>query len=133
MTALWFGLGAAVGIYLLLNPKTLVRLDGTNLELYPGSLLRNKKQIIVPLQNIESFQVRTISSTEGYSCILSLCLHETQMISSKAEAWIRTSVSQSSSTPASDTTIHWSLTWPEGGAKGAEKKLQKLTGCRVHS
>lgn len=132
MTALWFGLGATVGIYLLFNPKTLVRVEDENLELFPGSLFRNKKQIVVPLENIESFQVRTISDTEGSSCILSLYLREPQMFSREAMAWIRTSLPKSDSIPARDTTIHWSLTWPKGGSKGAEKKLEELTGCRVH-
>jgi len=128
MLSLWFGLGAAVGVYLLLNPKTLVRVNNDNLELYPGSLFRNKKQIEIPMQEIEGFDVKTVSDGDGNTWLLSLYLRNPQPITEEAMRWIKASVPKICRDQASDTTILWSLTWPEGGVRGAQNKMKKLIG-----
>ncbi|BDS07772.1 hypothetical protein NT6N_28120 [Oceaniferula spumae] len=128
LLAFVFGLGAAVGLNLLLHPKTLVSVNDNVLELYSGSLFRNNKLIVVPLDNLARFEVRTVTDLDGSSWILSLYLYQEQSISKEAKDWIASTVPDSVTRQASDTTIHWSLTWPEGGVKGAEQKLRELIG-----
>jgi len=127
LLSLWFALGAAVGVYLLLNPMTLVRVNNGKLELYPGSLFRNKKQIEIPMQEIEGFDVKTVADGDGNTWLLSLYLRNPQPITEEAMKWIKASVPKTYRDQASDTTILWSLTWPEGGAQGAQNKMEKIT------
>ena len=125
--AFWFGLGAAVGFHLLLWPKTLARVVDGNLELYPGTLFRNRKQLVVPLRDIADFEVRSVADGDGTIWLLSLYLSSPHSIPESARTWIKASLSKQLASRINDTTIHWSLTWPAGGASGAEEKLRKLT------
>ncbi len=122
-----FGLGAAVGIYLLLNPRILVSVNGGMLELYPGRLGSNKRQIAVPLEDIEGFEVKAITDRDGTSWLLSLHVREPQSISEEAQSWINASVPKAIRDQANDRTILWSLAWPEGGVRGARTKMKELT------
>jgi len=122
-----FGLGAAIGIYLLLNPRILVTVNEGMLELYPGSMGSNERQITIPLENIEGFEVRTITDGDGSSWLLSLRVREPQSISEQAQRWINANVPKSIRDQANDRTILWSLAWPEGGVRGAQSKMKELT------
>ncbi len=123
-----FGLGAAVGIHLLLNPRILVTVNGGLLELYPGGLGSNKRQIAVPVEEIESFEVMTVTDDEpGFCWLLLLHMREPQSISEEAQHWITATVPKQIRDQANDRTILWSLAWPEGGVRGAQAKMKELT------
>jgi len=122
-----FGLGAAVGLYLLLNPRTLVSVNEGVLELYPGSLGSNRRQIAVPLEQIEGYDVRTVSDGDGSSWLLSLYMREPINTSDEARRWINANVPKQIRDQADDSTILWSLAWPEGGIRGAQTKMKMLT------
>ena len=125
-----FGLGAFVGLYLLINPRTLVRVNDGMLELYPGSLGSNRKQIAIPLEKIVGFEVRIASDGDGSIWLLSLYLQEPQNISEKAQGWIRASIPKRFIDQAQETTILWNLSWPAGGSRGARKKINNLIESR---
>ncbi len=131
LLALFFGFGTFVGVYLLIKPPILVRANDGVLELYPGSLFSNRKQIEVPLMEIEGFNVRAIDDGDGTCWLLSLSLRTRQNITQEAQRWIDTSVPRKLRDQASDTTLLWILTWPEGGVRGAQKKMNKLTNSRT--
>lgn len=128
--SLLFGLGAAVGFYLILNPPTLVRVNHGLLELYPGSLFRNTPKIALPLNRIEHFEVQSISDDDGNTWLLSLHLREPHPIPETAKAWVKSIVPKDILKQTDDTTIHWCLSWPEGGTQGAQTRLKKLIGSQ---
>lgn len=127
MVSFFFAIGSAVGLNLLRNPKLLVRIEEEKMELYPGSLFGNTKQIEVLLEDIDDLEVRSISDNEGTSWFLTLHLNTTQDLSEAAKKWIQTSTRFSKLENAPDNVLHWSLSWPEGGVKQTEQKLKMLT------
>jgi len=120
-----FGLGVILGVHLIVRPKTLVRVSKGIIELYPGSLFVNKKQIEVPLHEIEGFEVKTVSDGDGKSWLLSLYLSAPPTITTEANCWINTNVPKSVRDESNGKTILWSLSWPEGGVRGAREKIKK--------
>ncbi len=126
--AIPFVLGAYVGVSLILSPKTLVCLNGNYLELYSGSLLANKKQIKVPVNEIEDYDVKSITDGEGSTSILFLYLRSEISLSHKAQRWINSNVPKATRENATNTTLLWNLSWPEGGIEGARNKMTELIG-----
>ena len=127
LLSLIFGFGAFVGVNLILHPRILVRANHGFLELYPGTLFSNRKQIEIPLVEIEGFRVRTIQDGDGTCWLLSLFLRNPLTLSQQAQRWIETSVPKNLRDQAGETTILWTLTWPAGGVRGAQEKMEKLT------
>jgi len=98
------------------------------MELYPGSLFRNSLQAEIPLDEIDDIEVKTASDSEGgTSWFLTLYLNKTQNLSSSARKWIRAETRFTELAKITDNTLHWGLSWPEGGAKKTERKLKMLT------
>lgn len=121
-----FGLGALLGLHLILKPLTLVRVHKGHLELYPGSLFVNRKQVEIPLDEITRFEVRTVNDCDGSSWVLFLHLHHRPDLTAEAQRWIKQGIPTKVREEADETTLLWSLTWPAGGTKGARHQLQKL-------
>lgn len=125
--AVIFAVGMGVGANLIFKPPVLVGVKDGMLELYPGSLGSNKKQIEIPLNEIEGFEVRHVSTGDGFSWLLSLELRTPQKIPEQAQRWIDSCVPAEIRAQTSKTTIHWGLSWPAGGVRGAKEKLRQLT------
>lgn len=123
----FFGFGAFIGFHLILRPRTLVKVNEGMLELYPGCLGHNTRQISIPLEQVEGFDVKTVPHGDGSTWLLSLYVREAQNVSEEARRWIRANVPKEIRDQSSDTTILWSLTWPEGGIRGAHDKMKQLT------
>lgn len=98
------------------------------MELYPGSLFGNTKQVEIPLENIDDLEVRTISVNGRISWFLTLHLNKSQELSDSAKKWIQTSTRFSMLEDAPENILHWSLSWPEGGVKQTDQKLKMLIG-----
>jgi hypothetical protein len=128
--ALLFAAGLGAGLHLILRPPVLVCVNNGMLELYPGSIGSNTRQIEIPLHEIEGFEVKTVGHSDGFSWLLSLKLCNPQKIPEEAQRWIEVSVPKDIRAQTSNTTIHWGLSWPSGGVKGANEKLQQLTSRR---
>lgn len=129
LLSILFGLGAAIGIHLLVHPRLLVSVKHDMLGLYPGSLFRNRRQVELPLEEIEGFEVRSVSDGDGTSWLLTLHMRVPQRVSEDAQRWINATVPKSFRDQASATTIHWILSWPEGGVAGARSTMRQLTQC----
>ncbi|MBL9159407.1 MAG: hypothetical protein JNJ70_18125 [Verrucomicrobiales bacterium] len=123
-----FAAGMGVGAHLIFKPPVLVGVKDGMLELYAGSLGSNKKQIEIPLDEIEGFEVRRVSTGDGFCWLLSLELRTPQKIPEQAQRWIDSCVPEELMIKTGKTTIHWGLSWPAGGVAGAKEKLRQLTG-----
>lgn len=126
LVSIIFALAASVGFSLILNPRLLIKLENNTLELYTGSLWANKKQIKISAQDIIHADILPYSDGESMSWFLYLDLENPPIIPDQAQRWIKASFSKKTRNEASDKSLMWPLTWPEGGNRGAKKKLNSI-------
>lgn len=125
--ALLFAVGVGVGLKLIFNPPILVSVNNGMLELYPGSLGSNAKQLEIPLEEIQGFEVKSVNIGDGFSWLLLLHLSRPPKIPAQAQRWIDAAVPKEAQAEANEATLLWGLSWPEGGVKGANEKMKMLT------
>ncbi len=125
---LLFSLGAAIGITQLVKPPILVRVINRNLELYPGTVWSNKLQISVPIDDIDSLQVKRIQIHENFTWFLTLNLNRPQSLSKSAKRWVKAHTNHSELANDGELTLHWLLSWPEDNVENVQQKLKMLIG-----